>query len=362
MATTTVQDVRLPLGDAPDRTYDVTFTETIEAVEPSGAGPAVGDVVAGDGRYLLPGLIDTHAHLRTRANLQDAARAGVTTLVDLGTHPDELVDRLRGERGVARVVSAGSAASAPGSTQISLMGFPADSGVAGPHDAERFLDWRTAHGADLIKIIVEDPAATDVPALEVETVTALVDGAHARGLLTVAHVVTADAFERGLDAGVDVLTHAPIDRPLPDETVRRIRETGTVVAPTLVMMRVIAAARLGDRAEAAIDNASESVRRLVRAGVQVIAGTDANETPFFPVPHGRSLHDEIGFLHQAGMTTTEALLAATSTAATALRLADRGTLTTGERADLVLLDADPTADLTAARVPNRVWVGGRGVG
>lgn len=87
-----------------------------------------------------------------------------------------------------------------------MMGFPTESGILGP-------------------------AATEVPALDIPTLTALVDGAHSRGLLTVAHVVTAGAFDRGLDAGVDILTHAPIDRPLAERTLARMEAQGTIVSP-----------------------------------------------------------------------------------------------------------------------------------
>src|SRR5699024_5059281 len=182
---------------------------------------------------LLAGLIDTHVHLGERARLVDALRSGLTSVVDLGTHPDSLIDELRADDGLPAIVSAGSAASAPGSTQIEMMGFPAESAVTGPDDAERFLDWRVGSGADLIKIIIEDPEATEVPALDMATLTALVDGAHRRGLLTIAHAVTAASFDRGLDARVDVLTHTPFDRPLPEATLNRLRESGTVVSPQI---------------------------------------------------------------------------------------------------------------------------------
>lgn len=355
---TTIQNVRLPLSAAPGDRVDVSFNDVIEHIEPTGCAVPDGDTVDGKGGFLIPGLIDTHAHLASRDGLLDAARAGVTTLVDLGTYPDHLITQLHGEGGVSDFISAGTAASAPGSTQIVTMGFPTDGGVTGPDDAERYVDWRTANGADLIKIIVEDPAATDVPALDVPTLKALVDEAHVRGLLTVAHVVTAAAFERGLDAGCDILTHVPLDRALPAGTVQRIVDTGTIVSPTLVMMRMMARMRAGDKAEAAIENSTESVRRLLGAGVPVIAGTDANETPLFPVPHGGSLHDELGFLRDAGMTDAEALLAAASEAAAAMRLTDRGSIAPGKRADLVLLDSDPTTDIAAVRTPRRVWIGG----
>lgn len=331
---------------------DVEFSSTIVSILPA-ADPDPAAV-----RFLVPGLIDTHIHLGERSRLVDAVRAGLTTVVDLGTHPDSLVDGLRSDAELPAILSAGSAASAPGSLQITAMGFPADSGVTGPADAERFLDWRVDNGADLIKIIIEDPNATEVPALSIESLTALVEGAHTRGLLTVAHVVTAAAFDRGLEAGVDVLTHAPLDRALEPHTLERMRDQGTAVSPTLVMMRAMADARLGDHADAAVGLAIDNVRAMRAAGVTVIAGTDANETPFAPVAHGPSLHDELDYLVGAGMTPAEALRAATSSAAEALGLGDRGRIVEDARADFVLVDADPMADLSVLRSPAEVWVGG----
>lgn len=331
---------------------DVEFSDTIASIRPAA------DPVAETSQYLVPGLIDTHVHLGAREKLVAAVGSGLTTIVDLGTHPDSLVNELRADADLPSILSAGSAASAPGSNQIEMMGFPAESGVTGTADAARFLDWRVENGSDLIKIIAEDPAATEVPALDIATLTALVDGAHERGLLTIAHVVTAAAFARGLDAGVDILTHAPLDRPLADRTLERMRELGTIVSPTLVMMRAVATSRLGEHADAAFGIALENVRAMIDAGITVIAGTDANETPFAPVPHGPSLHDEIDYLIQAGMAPAEALQAATTTAAEALNLSDRGRIVEGARADLVLVNGDPNTDIGALRTPAEVWVAG----
>lgn len=356
---TTVTNVRLPdLDTTPNDLFEVSFDRTITAIRrTAGATPAPG-AVDGGGAFLVPGLIDTHVHLGSRTALTDAVRAGVTTLIDLGTHPDRLIAEQRTEQGVPSILSAGSAASAPGSIQIAAMGFPDISGVTGAADAERYLDWRAENDADLIKIIIEDPDATPVPGLAVETIAALVDGAHRRGLLTVAHVVTASSFVRGLDAGVDVLTHSPLDRPLPDDTVQRMLETRTTASPTLVMMRTMARARLGDRAEAAFGNAVESVRRMHAAGVPIIVGTDANEGPMAPVRHGQALHEELGLLQQAGLTAMDAVRAATSGAAAALRLTDRGRVAKGLRADLLLVRSDPRTDPAALRSPDTVWIGG----
>jgi len=336
------------IGDA----VDIDFADTITTISPAE------DPSAESNGFVLPGLIDTHVHLKSRQPLVGALRSGLTTLVDLGTHPDSLVEDFRSDHGIPGIVSAGSAASAPGSSQIEVMGFPVESGVTGPDDAERFLDWREAGGADLIKIIIEDPDAAEVPALDIPTLRALVDGAHDRGLLTVAHAVTPGAFDRGLEAGVDVLTHVPFGARLSEATISRIVETGTIVSPTLVMMRAIADARLGEHADSAFALALSNVRALHASGVRIIAGTDANETPFAPVPHGASLHGELGYLIDAGMTAAEAIRSATSGAADALGLSDRGRIVEGGRADLLVFGTDPLADLEDLRTPAEVWVGG----
>ncbi|TDW46111.1 hypothetical protein EDF52_10814 [Curtobacterium sp. PhB42] len=146
--TTTIRNVRTSSGGVTTtEAVDVEFDEHITTVRPAGTvAPAGGPVVDGTGQFLVPGLIDTHVHLGSPAALSSAVRAGVTTMVDLGTHPDSLVDEQRGAPGAPGLLSAGSAASAPGSTQIARMGFPDASGVSSAADAERYLDWRAARG------------------------------------------------------------------------------------------------------------------------------------------------------------------------------------------------------------------------
>ena len=346
-----ILDVESPSSDAAP--VDVEFEAAITAIRPAE------EPDPSSAATVLPGLIDTHVHLKSRDALLTAVQSGLTTLIDLGTHPDSVVDGYRADADIPAILSAGSAASAPGSTQIRVMGFPFESGVTGPGDAERFLDWRTDNGVDLVKIIIEDPDATETPALDIPTLQAIVDGARRRGLLTVAHAVTAASFDRGLEAGVDVLTHIPFDRPLPEATVARIAETGTIVSPTLVMMRAIAESRLGEHADAAMELAIGNVSALLDGGVRVIAGTDANETPFAPVLHGPSLHSELDCLVQAGMTGAEAICAATSAAADAFGLGDRGRVVEGARADLIVIDGDPLTDLSVLSSPAEVIVGGR---
>jgi hypothetical protein len=101
--------------------------------------------------------------------------------------------------------------------------------------------------------------------------------------------------------------------------------------------------------------AEASVRQLLIAKVPVLAGTDA---PNPGTTHGAALHRELELLVKAGLTPAQALTAATSAPAKAFRLADRGRIAIGLRADLLLVDGDPTRDITATRAIAGVWKGG----
>jgi imidazolonepropionase-like amidohydrolase len=91
---------------------------------------------------------------------------------------------------------------------------------------------------------------------------------------------------------------------------------------------------------------------LHRAGVALLAGTDAN---IYAPLHGASLHRELLLLTQAGRSAEQALAAATSVPARHFGLSDRGLVAAGQRADLVLVDGDPTRDITATRSIVDVW-------
>ncbi|MCH8959244.1 MAG: amidohydrolase family protein [Proteobacteria bacterium] len=104
-----------------------------------------------------------------------------------------------------------------------------------------------------------------------------------------------------------------------------------------------------------LDQFLDAVRGLHDAGVMLVAGTDP---PNAGVMHGISMHRELELLVQAGLSPVEALSAATANAADAFALADRGRIAVGLLADLVLIDGDPTRDITDSRQIARVWRNG----
>jgi prolyl oligopeptidase len=375
-----IRDVRVFDGERVlERATVVVRDGRIAAVGTGLPVPAADEVVDGAGRTLLPGLIDAHTHTRADSQLEASLAFGVTTVLDMFTNPELAAGWRRGQAedgapGRADLFSAGTVATAAGGHGSRAPIPTVDSvGAAAPFVAERI-----AQGSDYLKIVIEDLAklGRELPSLDAPRVTALVAAAHDGGILAVAHVgVLADA-EIALAAGADGLVHLWADQPPSPGTARRMAEVGMFVVPTLTILErtpgraggatLIADERTGPlldpeavrnlEAEVArpdwYDTVVESLRALHRAGVAILAGSDA---PNPGTTHGASMHRELELLVAAGLTPVEALRAATSAPADAFRLDDRGRIRPGARADLVLVEGDPTADIMATRAIRAVW-------
>nr|WP_239069544.1 amidohydrolase family protein [Streptomyces sp. SID13666] len=205
-----------------------------------------------------------------------------------------------------------------------------------------------------------------------------------RGLVVVAHIHSVAGVREVVSAGIDVVAHVPVDGELDRALAERIAEAGIAVVPTLATIENVlgepgGAAVVGDPrlAEALGDaqarrltsgasssrgqgmppysRAEENVRRLVDAGVTILAGTDA---PNPGTVFGASLHRELELLGRCGMTPAQALNAATAAPARVFNLADRGHAAPGQRADLMLVSGDPLTDITATRAIERIWRAG----
>jgi len=318
-----------------------------------------------DGQHgtLLPGFIDSHVHLTTIADLEQGTQWGCTTMLDMGSQSMAVTNSLRHRQGLADIRGAGNLASAPGGMQTTRMGFPASSALTGPADASRFVAERVVEGADYIKVIVEDPHIMGSAALDGTTIAALVEAAHQAGLKVIAHVTAIAALTTAADAGVDILTHAPLDANVDDTLAFSLATRGIVSVPTLIAMRTVAsiAERLPTHG-VGVDyaHARSTVFAFHRAGVTILAGTDAYRGPAFPasIQHGEAFHEELGLLIEAGLTPVEALRSATVVPAEYFGFTDRGVIEAGRRADLLLIDGDPTQDITATRAIRSVWAAG----
>ncbi|MEU8357049.1 amidohydrolase family protein [Nonomuraea sp. NPDC048882] len=339
------------------------------------SGAARGERIDARGAVLLPGLIDGHVHVRSARARDALARHGVTTGLDMASWPPELSASLRGAPGTADLRSAGLPAIGPEGPHARLLVKEPEAVVTDAREAEGWVAARIAEGADYVKIIMEAPGGGG---LEAVVAKAIVDAAHARGRQVVAHAASAGAYTMAVDSGADVITHCPRGAAADPADVTRMRAEGRVAVPTLVMMQGLArffgaqgadgahgahgagGAQRASGAPGGFAGSTATVAALHAAGVPVLAGTDANDEPGVPfqVEHGASLHQELRLLVEAGLSPAEALRAATSLPARHFSLGDRGSVEPGRRADLVLIDGDPLAGITATEHVLRVWCAG----
>lgn len=337
-------------------------------------------VLEGQGMTLLPGLIDSHTHVPTFQSaaysaLRRALVFGVTTELDMNADPRTVAEIKRHQGAgdgmdMADVRSSGWLITAPG-------GHGTEYGaeiqtITGPDEAQAFVDKRIAEGSDYIKIIHDDRYGFHT--LDRATIAAVADAAHRRGKLAIAHIGTQDHARDAIESGVDGLAHIFNDRPPDPAFGHLLAERGVFVVPTLAVV--------GNPMDLYVDSsltsdpriapylsdadlfylrgrragreypAEEAVRACKAHGVRILAGTDA---PNPGTLHGVSLHHELELLVRAGLSPREALAAATSIPAEVFGLSDRGRIAPGLRADLVLVQGDPTVDITATRAIVGVW-------
>ncbi len=253
-------------------------------------------------------------------------------------------------------------------------------------NAHDFVKKHKSEGADYIKLMQEDCCSLalptgSVPNATLELQTAVVKAAHTEGLIAVGHATAISSTEIILKSGADGLTHTFIDQPPTDEVVNLYKRTNAFVIPTLCVLASLTgeAQELRDKfakvgadkgilddffkqnmvevlgmksPEARLEYAIESVKRLKKEGIDVVAGTDAI-AGLKGTAIGPSLWMELEmYVEQCGFTPLEALASATSVGARRFGFHDRGAITSGKRADLVLIEGDVTEDIS------RLWGSG----
>jgi len=339
-------------------------------------------VIDAAGMTLLPGLIDSHVHIISVEMLRQAAAFGVTTELDMFMHV-QLARELRQREDFTRADfrTAGTLATAPRGHGTQF-GLPITT-ITSPDEAAEFVKARLNEGSDYIKLVYDDGRGfgLNFATHSRETLAALISATHDHGKLAVVHVSDQPAARDAIELGADGLVHIFGDAPADEGFVELIKSRSAFVIPTLSVIERLGggsdqfaadahlaplltdadAANLKSSfalpgAKVSVGHAKASVRSLQEAGVRILAGTDA---PNPGTVHGASLHRELELLVECGLTPPEALAAATATPAKAFGLSDRGRIAKGMRADLLLVEGDPTTDITATRAIRRVWIAGR---
>jgi len=345
-------------------------------------------VYDGAGKTLLPGLIDSHTHTYGDAQ-KDALRFGVTTEMDMFTDWHMLAAAKKQRESIARVEqadlwSAGTLATAPGGhgTQYGII--PT---LTTAREASGFVKERIKEGSDYIKIVFDDGSAYG-PTVKIKSLTpdvteALIKAAHENDKKALIHIASFKQAKLMADQGADGLVHSFIDQVADAAFIERAKQQGMFIIPTLSVTASLAGADEGKKLATdaqlkeyltvsqsnalkasfpaqwqnpkALANALNSVKLMHDAGIPLLAGTDAGNPS---TTHGASMHGELSLLVTAGLTPSEALNAATALPAKIFGLDDRGRIAVGLRADLLLVNGDPTKNITATRDIEFIWKNG----
>jgi imidazolonepropionase-like amidohydrolase len=342
------------------------------------------------GKTVVPGLMNLHQHLgltlpgatalafanetlpqlayRMAGNARDAIRAGVTTLRLLGERGGvdfdlrEAIDR--GEVEGPHLVTAGcSIGCTGGHGWAGQRMIEAD----GPDQFRRAARSQIKLGADWIKIMLTGGLAgqheqVETPQLSDDELRAVIEVAHEWDRKVTAHAGSAKAITRAIDAGLDCVEHGYF---LDQETVDLMVERDIWYVPTIAVTRSLGHLEgrgvpdwMKSRAAATAERHWTSLETAVAAGVKIAAGTDMMAAQ--PFDGTFATVAELEYYVRAGLTPMQALQTATSNAAELLGVReDRGTIETGKRADLVAVEGDPSADISALRRIDFVMKDGR---
>jgi imidazolonepropionase-like amidohydrolase len=383
----------------------------IAAITRAGASapPAGAVALSGKGGTLVPGLVDMHGHVYAdshpiwalgiadpEANLRAYLYSGVTTVFDPGDPTAEAFERrdrvARGELIGPHIYTAGPLHTASEGHPIALVrAFApwwigwyiaprAAVAVDTVEQANEAIDRLAKQRPDAVKIVI-DEIPLECPRMRPEVARAMTDRARGHGLRTVAHIGTTRDALIAAEAGVSLWMHGVYKERIPDREIPVLAGYHIPMVATIEVFDSYARLRKGSREATALERETvpaevlasfappegfsvgrltswqdlneqavpfrtDNMRRLHAAGVEIFAGSDT-QSGVFP---GAGLHRELANLARAGLTPIEVIRAATLGPARFLAQTDTpdwGNVAVGQRADLLLVDGDPTRDVAA---------------
>jgi imidazolonepropionase-like amidohydrolase len=385
MSRLVLRDASLLDGNNPARKATVVVAgERIEAVSDVRVETRPGDrVLELAGRTVMPGMVMSHFHagywmtgasgrpvglethpslqaIRAVANVRTALECGFTGAISAGS-PHGIDAALKtaiaegtipGPRLIAGSRDIGSTGFSADFSFPSYMHVGARGGVNtgdGPDGIRRAVREEIKDGAEIVKLFVTGGHATIGTGmrweLSREEFAAAVDAAHERGVWTRGNIASAEATLLAMDLGVRIIDHGD---GLDQRCIERLVETGTFLAPSMLFPKTVMQAMAGqpwaDSMKPDWDAMATILPKANAAGVKLLVGDDFGA---FTLAHGQYAEEMALYVEEIGIPALDVIRWATRNGAEAMGMGNEtGTVEPGKLADLLVIDGDPSADIT----------------
>lgn len=325
--------------------------------------------INGSGKYLIPGLVNSHTHIWRTEDLKAGHEVGI--LANIGTHAsdekrDSLIKAKSREDGYPFYYTSGIAATVPGGHPTQVSSNPIET-INDSVSVRKFVDNRIANDADFIKIVRENhdffifPAQ---PTLSYDKIKEIIDYTHSLGYKAVVHIGMLPEMVKIAEFKPDGFVHMwtySDESDLTNELLEIIKQSGAFVVPTAILIprgfenskiRGEKALKWAKENFISVEETLEGIRRMHQAGIMIVAGTDAGATP--TVNWGSDLLAELDLYSEAGLSNVEVLKTATGNAAKAWDI-PVGRLSIGSKTNMVLLNGNPVENLEALKDIHTIW-------
>jgi imidazolonepropionase-like amidohydrolase len=377
--------------------------------------PKEATVIDLTGKFVIPEIINPHGHLGllkgtkmsaenyTKENVERQLLQyqdyGVGAVLVMGTDRDPIYEwrdeSHAGKIPGALIYTAGRGFGVAGGLPPASAGMDLVYRPANADEARKDVDELAAHHPDIVKLWLDDFWG-QYPKMKPEIYAAIIDEAHKQNLRVAAHVYHEEDAQRLVDDGVDALAHSVRDAEIPDTLIAEMKNKNVAYIGTMSLdefltayaddpswlndpffrsalepgvYEMITSAQYkksvqGDK-KTSLEIAAQSIelknmKKVYDAGILVALGTDSGATP--TRAFGFAEHEELQLLVKAGLKPLEAITVATKNGAEFLHASDEfGVLRRGLKANFVVLDKDPSADIRNTESISAVWKDGKKV-
>jgi len=377
--------------------------------------PKDATVIDLSGKTIMPEIINAHGHLGllkgTKMSAENYMKEnverqlvqyqdyGVGAVLVMGTDRDQAyewrAESHAGKISGALIYTAGRGFGAPGGVPPMSMGTDLVYRPTTPEEARKDVNELAGHHPDMVKLWLDDFWG-QYPKMKPEVYGAIIDEAHKQHLRVAAHVYHEEDAQRLVDDGVDALAHSVRDAEIPDSLIAEMKSKNVAYIGTMSLDEFLTAyaddpawlkqaffrealepgvyemitspqykQSVADDKKTPAEVAAQvielkNMKKVYDAGILVALGTDSGATP--TRAFGFAEHQELQLLVQAGLTPLQAITVATKNGAEFLHAAEEfGELRPGLKANFVVLDKDPSADIRNTESISSVWKNGKKV-